>query len=482
MSHDQPAPASSRRETLHGYGGRHHIRAAVARPRSRGELRETLLRAAREGRRVTIRGGGQSIDDRALGGDLVISTARLDSIEVDAAAACVTVGPGATWGAILRRLPRGLVPHVVVTTSAATAGGTLSADCISRFSPCSGRESRHVTRFELMTVDGRTLVCAREGEHADAFAAVTAGLGYVGVIVSVTYALLDLRALLVVAPPGAELRVETDVRVRAGFDAIVDDVLTARPATGEPEAVYAVATLDERGAVHRSRYVARGGPLRPLPIARPPDLPRLVLECLMWPAPVGRAMWRIILGGYYRLRTSFLDDLASFTFCMDANARAVALVRGLGGEVYLVQQTFVIPAAPAARAASVTRVAGFMRAAARRLTEGGLSPTLFDVLYLPPDAGRDPGGVAVTVAFVTTERARVDALAAILIELSAACRSAGGHVHLVKDVHARPADLAAMHARRLDQLFAVRTRLDPRGVMRNDFFDRVLAAARVDAA
>jgi hypothetical protein len=61
------------------------------------------------------------------------------------------------------------------------------------------------------------------------------------------------------------------------------------------------------------------------------------------------------------------------------------------------------------------------------------------------------------------------------VDLSAVCRRIGGYVHLVKNVHARPEDLAAMHGPRLAQHFAVRRRIDPRGVMRNDFFDRIFA-------
>jgi decaprenylphospho-beta-D-ribofuranose 2-oxidase len=163
---------------------------------------------------------------------------------------------------------------------------------------------------------------------------------------------------------------------------------------------------------------------------------------------------------------------------MDTNVRAASLYRRLGGEVYFAQQTFVIPGSPATVSASSARAGGFMREAARRLAACGFAPALFDVLYLPPDAGRDEGGLAVTAAFVILDRARVDPLADCLVELATLCRSLGGRVHLVKDVHARAEDLAAMHAGRIEQLFAVRARLDPQGVMRNDFLDRVLIPAR----
>jgi decaprenylphospho-beta-D-ribofuranose 2-oxidase len=477
MKQRWPGSDDDAREVVQGYGGRHQARAQVVRPESVRELREILSRAAREGRSVTVRGGGQSIDDRAVGGDLVVSTARLDFIEVDAGASRLTVGPGATWGAILNRLPRGLVPHVVVTTSAATAGGTLSADCISRFSRCFGRESRHVVRFDLLTVGDRILTCEPEGENRDVFAAVTAGLGFVGVIVSITYALLDLRALIDGRPKDQELRVETRARMHRGFEATVADLLAPPTWPGEPEAVYAILGLNGRGVVHRTRYVAGGEDLPPQPIAQRPGPVRMVGEWLMWRGAINRAAWAFGFSVFYGLRRHFLDDVFGWTFVMDGNARAVSLARRLGGEVYVLQQTFVIPGSPATAGASAARTAEFMRDASRQLEAGGFVPTLFDVLYLPPDPGRDEGGLAVTVAFILFDRARVDGLSACLCELSARCRQLGGHVHMVKDVHAHPEDLAAMHGARLEQLVTVRARLDPRGVLRNDFLDRVVTAA-----
>ncbi len=472
-----PRPlAEERPEVLRSYGGLHEARASVVRPSSVAELRDVLVRASREGRRVAVRGGGQSIDDRSLGGDLVVSTERLDAVDVDEARAEVTVGPGATWGAILRRLPAGLVPHVVVTTSAATAGGTLTAGCISRFSPCFGREPRHVRSFDLMTASGAVIRCTPGGENADVFAAVTAGIGYLGVITRITYALLDLRHLLAGRPAGVGLAVETHVRRHASFESMAGELLDALPSPDAPEAVYAVASVDGTGAVHRSRYVAGGGPLRPLPISRRPSPARLALEGLMWPEAVGQAMWKVIFGGYYRVRSSFTDDLFGFTFCMDTNERATSLYRRLGGELYLAQQTFLIPGSPADREASIARVSAFMREAARRLCGQGTPPTLFDVLYIAGEEGRYAGSFAVTAAFVATDRARVEAIGRCLTGLAALCRRVGGYVHLVKNVHARPEDLAAMHAPRLAQHFAVRRRLDPRGVMRNDFFDRIFAS------
>jgi len=304
---------------------------------------------------------------------------------------------------------------------------------------------------------------------------VTAGLGYLGVITRITYALLDLRHLRAGRPAGEHLQVETHVRRHASHASLVAELLDTIPSPDAPEAVYAVTSPGGAGAVHRSRYVAGGGRLRPLPVSRRPTPARVVLEGLIWPEAVGQATWRFIFDGYYRVRTRFLDDLFGFTFCMDTNDLATSLYRRLGGAVYLAQQTWMIPGSPADREASIARVAGFMGEVARRLGAQGTPPTLFDVLYIAPEPGRDDGGFAVTAAFVTMDRARVGAVACCLVELSALCGTLGGRVHLVKNVHARPEDLAVMHAGSLRRHFAVRRRLDPDGVMQNAFFDRILA-------
>src|SRR4029453_4623843 len=115
----------------------------------------------------TFRAGGHSFDGQALGDDLVVSLVRLDQIEVFANEQRMRVGPGATWGAILAELePLGIVPAVTVTTEHATAGGTLSGDCLSRFSPAYGKEGKWIESLDLLTTEGELLHCTPPREDA----------------------------------------------------------------------------------------------------------------------------------------------------------------------------------------------------------------------------------------------------------------------------------------------------------------------------
>ena len=98
-----------------------------------------------------------------------MSTKRFNTIEVLESTHQVRVGAGATWGAIVAELDKkGMTPAGTVTSSHATAGGTLSADCLSRFSPRYGKEASHVVAFLLLTVDGRLLSCTPPARRCSA--------------------------------------------------------------------------------------------------------------------------------------------------------------------------------------------------------------------------------------------------------------------------------------------------------------------------
>lgn len=181
-----------------------------------------------------------------------------------------------------------------------------------------------------------------------------------------------------------------------------------------------------------------------------------------------------MLHGYYRVRTTFVDELFGFTFCMDSNARAVEIARRAGVEVRLIQQTFVLPARRSDRTAGVRRVTWFLRTLAASLEDDDEKPALFDVLTIASRPGSDDLGVAISVAFVTRDPEAAKTIVHRLEALSELAASLGGHVHLVKSVHAKPDTLRAMHRERLKLFFEAKRELDPRGLLQNAFFERVL--------
>ena len=68
--------------------------------RDRHRIATTLARAARDGRRVTVRAGGRSFDDQALDGDVVLEVSAYDRV-LAFDGYDIVVAAGATWGAIV---------------------------------------------------------------------------------------------------------------------------------------------------------------------------------------------------------------------------------------------------------------------------------------------------------------------------------------------------------------------------------------------
>lgn len=488
----------SREETLFSYAGLDSAEAQVLRPASVDELRRIFAHAREAGRRVTLRGGGHSFDAQALGDDLVVSMRAFDRIDVRADERRVTVGPGATWGAILHELKRaGLMPAVTVTTEHATAGGTLSGDCLSRFSPAYGKEGTWVEGFELLTPAGALVRCtpppagaapATLGERL--FLGAIGGLGYLGAFVSITYRVLALG-------DADRIRVRTRVRKYTTFAHLADALApTVRRTYLEPsdpadegmlDAVYSALYASRDGreeAILLTSTLTRAHGERSLVLYRPELLRRIITEWLIRWDPLNRLLWWFGFRRLFREGVDYVNELEGYTFFMDGNVRAKQAARRLlGRRLKTLQQTFIVPGDPdvpsdweRARGALVAWLAHAHGA----LAEHGLTPTLFDVLFLPRDlpfrlsATADLPGFAVSYAFETSDEGKLDRAREVLSDLADTLWAEyGGRVYLVKNVCARPETLAAMYAGHAEEFFAIKREVDPGGVLSNAFLERV---------
>lgn len=160
---------------------------AVA-PASTEELAAAVRRAAEEGLTVKAAGTGHSFTPAAATDGLLIRPERLTGIrKVDRTAGTVTVAAGTP----LKDLNAALSAHglslanmgdiMEQTVSGATSTGTHGT----------GRDSAslsaQITGLELVTADGSVLRCSKE-ENADVFAAARLGLGALGVITELSFA------------------------------------------------------------------------------------------------------------------------------------------------------------------------------------------------------------------------------------------------------------------------------------------------------
>jgi decaprenylphospho-beta-D-ribofuranose 2-oxidase len=486
-------------ETLFSYAGLDSATAHVLQPASVDELRRIFAHARAAGRRVTLRGGGHSFDAQALGDDLVVSMRAFDDIDVRAAEARVTVGPGATWGAILRALTTaGLMPAVTVTTEHATAGGTLSGDCLSRFSPAYGKEGTWVESFDLLTPAGELVRCTPPAPGAAPstlserlFLGAVGGLGYLGAFVSITYRVLAL------GDPD-RTRVRTRVRKYRTFAHLADALApTVRQTVLEPSDPADEGMLD---AVYSALYTGRDGReeallltstltsarrRRPLVLYRPKLVRRVVTEWLIRSEPLNRLLWWFGFRVLFRERVDHVNELEGYTFFMDGNVRSKQAARRLlGRRLKTLQQTFIVPGDPEVPAdwdrARGALVAWLAHANAV-LAERDLAPTLFDVLFLPRDlpfrlsATADLPGFAVSYAFETNDEGKLDRARAAFADLADTLWTEyGGRVYLVKNVCARPETLAAMYGSHAGEFLALKREVDPEGVLTNAFLERVL--------
>lgn len=500
---DRPTPCAALpdvacgEEKLDCYTGLYESRAWVLKPDSVEQLRRVLVYARDTGRRVTLRAGANSFDGQALGDDLVISMERLNAIEV-LDGEKVRVGPGARWGEIFAALePLGLVPAVTVTTENATAGGTLSGGCLSRFSPAYGKEGKWVESFDLLTVDGELLSCAppradtpRETwtREERAFSGAIGGLGWLGAVVAITYRVLS------VGSTDGEIGVRTLVRKYESFGGLARDLVPATeemycedsdPCNEEKlDAIWSalVTRRDgrERALFFTSRFTTTTERRR-MPQHRPKLLSRVLFEWLMRVPALARLLWRIVFRWAFR-RGEYIDDLEGFTFFMDGNARAKRIAKRLGFPMRNVQQTFVVPFDPDAPRGwedAENTLVQWLGAAHKLFAGADLRPTLHDVLFLPGDdpfllsATADRSGFAVSYAFETSNLETIGRVKEAFAELADLLwERFGGRVYLVKNVFASRATLAEMYRGNAERFFALKRELDPGGLLRNDFLER----------
>ena len=506
----------SQEERLGCYSGRFRADAHLFTPGSRDELRRIFAYAAENGRRVTLRAGAHSFDAQALGDDIVVSMARFDGIEVDPAANRVVVGPGATWGAIVAALKQhGKVPYATVTTEHATAGGTLSGDCLSRFSPAYGKEGTHVESFEVMLPTGEVVDCRRppEGVAWDErtreerlFLGTIGGLGYLGAVLSITYSVLPVGDTHEIGVRTTVRKAKTFADLAARLVPVTQQACVEHSTPADPRlhdaiysAMYARRARSPRVLIMTSSYATdrdSGDPA--MLLFKKPGVPRVLVEWLI------RWRWFNALLWWFAFRHGFKDGrtydntLEGFAFFMDGNALAKRLAARAQVHLQTLQQTFVVPVdlgtdaerTPEEQEAYLADarepLARWLEHAQQVFEHHKLIPTFHDVLFLPQDlefplsATSRSAGFAVSYAFETRGR-RLDAVVPVFEKLADDLwRKHGGRVYLVKNVCAKPAVLKEMYGEDARRFFALKREVDPAGILRNGFLEGTFGDALRD--
>jgi decaprenylphospho-beta-D-ribofuranose 2-oxidase len=494
-----PNQPTGGKKKLACYSGLYSTRAEVLEPADVDELSDIFAAARAAGRRITLRAGAHSFDAQALGDDLVVSMLRMNAIEVLPDERKMRVGPGATWGAIIARLqPLGLVPAVTVTTEHATAGGTLSGDCLSRFSPSYGKEGEWIESFDLLTTEGDLLTCTPPVKGSDpsawsmkerAFCGVIGGLGYLGAVVSIAYGVLPTKA------SDGKIGVRTIVRKFETFADLAADLVPTTRRThledsdpDDPEKLDAIwSALGPRGKgtpillFFTSAYTA-SSERRRLALHQPKLLLRVLVEWLMRVTFISKLIWHFFFRFVFRDGEEYIDDLEGFAFFMDGNSRSKHAGRKLGFSMRNVQQSFVIPSDAGTEGGwdrAKDDLVEWLDFAHDYLLKRNLTPTLNDVLFLPKDlpfllsASADKAGFVVSYAFETSNRRTLQRAEAAFSDLADALwEKFQGRVYLVKNVFAKQETLAKMYGEHAVEFVRLKQQLDPKALLRNDFLER----------
>jgi FAD/FMN-containing dehydrogenase len=165
------------------------IPALVIRPRTTGDVRETVRFAAAHGVLLSIKGGGHNIAGTSLApSGLTLDMSLMRDVEVDPARRLARVGPGCLLGDVDRATQRhGLATVLGFVSETGVAGLTLGGGfgyLTRRF----GWTVDNLEEVEIVTADGAIRRVAAD-EHPDLFWAVRGGGGNFGVVTLFTFRL-----------------------------------------------------------------------------------------------------------------------------------------------------------------------------------------------------------------------------------------------------------------------------------------------------
>jgi FAD/FMN-containing dehydrogenase len=163
----------------------HRTPARVVRPGDQAEVEALIRWAAARGMHLAARGRGHSTFGRSqVEGGVVLDMAGMAHVgPVDESR--VRVGAGATWKDVLAAtLPYGLSPPVVPDYLDLSVAGTVVVGGVGSMTSRHGLVCDNVAELRIVTATGEWLTCSRV-RNVEAFDAVRAGLGQIGVITEV---------------------------------------------------------------------------------------------------------------------------------------------------------------------------------------------------------------------------------------------------------------------------------------------------------
>jgi L-gulono-1,4-lactone dehydrogenase len=412
----------------------------VVRPSGTEEIAAAVTAAARDGLTVRARGSGHSFTDVATTSGVALDLAAWSGV-VAVDGELVTVRSGTALHRLNAELAAlGLALPNLGDIDRQTVSGAISTGTHGTGARLGGLATQ-VHAVELVAADGSVLHCAADA-RPELFAAARVGLGALGVISTVT-----LRCV-----PAFVVRAH---EYPARLDAVLAEFgdLTAR----EDHVEFHWFVHSDRVLVKRNQRMPPGTEARPMPPAR-----RFYEYEVMENAAfgvvcrLGRAVPRLV-PALNRMCGALLSERAY----SDASYRVFTTPR----RVRFVESEYAVPRE------RLQDVLAELRSAVRALPHPVIVPVevrvaAADDIWLSTAYGRETAYVAVHQFLGMPYREYFDAFEAI-------ATANGGRPHWGK-LHGL--DAARLRARypRFDDFRRVRAEVDPTGVFRNDYLDRVL--------
>lgn len=445
---------SRRYRMLTGWGRTPASAAHVHSLEGRDEVPTILEKASARG--SIARGLGRSYGDAAQrSGGSIITLERHRAIDwlTDGR---IRAEAGVSFDELIGEVvPRGFFVPVTPGTRQVTIGGAIAADIHGKNHHRDGSLADHLESVTLMLPDGEQREVS-PADDAELFWATVGGMGLTGIILSAVVRLIPIETSLMVV----ETRRASDL-----------EALMAAMAEGDQHHRYSVAWVDlvatgthlGRGVIMHGDHAGSSdvtGRQSEEPLAYRPPKPRAI----PWAPPVGlvnrwtaRAFNELWYRKSPRSRVGQLQSIPSFFHPLDAISNW-NIVYGPSG---FLQYQFVVPSG-----ASDTLVE-----IARRIASSGFPSSLTVLKRMGP--GNDGllsfplEGWTLAVDFPVAEG--IDEFLDRLDELVV---GAGGRVYLAKDSRMRPEMIPLMYPR-LDRFAKVRTRVDPKGLLKSDLAVRL---------
>ncbi|GAB3645329.1 D-arabinono-1,4-lactone oxidase [Streptomyces sparsus] len=411
-------------------------------PSSTEALAEVVRRAAEDGLPVKAVGTGHSFTSVATTGGVLIRPERLSGVRaIDRAAGTVTVAAGTP----LKQLNQVLAGEGLSLTNMGDIMEQTVSGATSTGTHGTGRESAslaaQIVGLELVCADGSVLRCSPE-ENADVLAGARVGLGALGVITELTFAVEPMFWL----------------HAREEPMRFAEVVSRFEEFTAENEH-FEFYWFPHTDTCHTKRNNRSAGPARPLPPVRGWVDDELVANGVFQAAcSLGRALPSVV-PTVARLSGRVLSD-RSYT---DIPYKVFTSPR----RVRFLEMEFALPRAAAT--AALTELRAMIDRSDLRIgfpVEVRTAPA--DDIPLSTASGRETAYLAMHVYRGTPHEAYFTAAERIMT-------AHGGRPHWGK-LHSRDAEYLADVYPRFGEFTALRDRLDPDRLFRNDYLRRVLGS------